>query len=523
MTAPANVPIVGSEDRELLRFVVVGSVDDGKSTLIGRLLYEANGLCDDHISNVRRATKQVGEEIDFSLFTDGLKAEREQGITIDVAYRSFATPKRRFIVADTPGHVQYTRNMATGASTAEVAIILIDARLGVLPQSRRHAYLASMLGIRHLAVAVNKMDLVGFDAAVFERIRAELGAFLKPLRFEGVHWFPISAKAGDNVVGPSARTPWHSGGSLLDFLNTVPARDERGEGPFRFPVQLVLRPHLQYRGFAGQVASGSVAKGDEVVVLPSGRRTRVAGIDTFEGEIERTFDKASVTLRLADEVDVSRGDVLAHPASAPKVVKTLEANLVWLNERPLDRARQYLVKHSARLVPAKLERVVSKLDLEMLAHESADSLSLNDVGRVRWHCLRPLCVDAYAQVRATGAFIVIDAVTNDTVAAGMIDTLAALDEKSEARSQLTAEQREARLGQEGGVVLAETLQQAYALEAELFAKGFAVTVVDSDARAAAACAEGGLVCICVGDRRVESDLELLGARLIAAEAARAGR
>jgi bifunctional enzyme CysN/CysC/sulfate adenylyltransferase subunit 1 len=329
-----------------------------------------------------------------------------------------------------------------------------------------------------------------------------------------VHWFPISAKAGDNIVGKSARTPWHAGGSLLDFLDTVPARDERGEGPFRFPVQLVLRPHLEYRGFAGQIASGQVQKGDEVVVLPSGRRTKVAGIDTFEGEIERTFDRPSVTLRLADEVDVSRGDVIAHPASAPAVLKTLEANLVWLSERPLDRARQYLVKHTSRLVPAQLEQVLSRLDLETLQSVPAQTLGLNDVGRVRWQCLRPLCVDSYAQVRGGGAFIVIDAVTNDTVAAGMIDTVKTLDEAPAARSKISPEQREARLKQAGGVIVVETLEKAYALEVELFAKGLAVTVVENDARAATACARGGLICLCVGDRRVRNDLELYGATLL---------
>jgi bifunctional enzyme CysN/CysC/sulfate adenylyltransferase subunit 1 len=303
----------------------------------------------------------------------------------------------------------------------------------------------------------------------------------------------------------------------------VPVRDERGAGPFRFPVQLVLRPHLQYRGFAGQVTSGAVAVGDEVVVLPSGRRTRVAGIDTFEGELERTFDKASVTLRLADEVDVSRGDVLAHPQGAPAVVHTLDANLVWLTERPLDRSRQYLVKHSTRTVPARLEQVVSRLDLETLQSASAETLGLNDVGRVRWQCLRPLCVDRYADVRATGAFIVIDAVTNGTVAAGMIDAVAVAGEKPATRSQISTAQREARLGQAGAVVLAETLEQAYALEAVLFAKGLAVHVVDADARAAAACAEGGLVCICVADARVRRDLELLGAPLRSVDALHAAR
>ncbi len=502
----------------LLRLVVVGSVDDGKSTLIGRLLYEANTLCDDQISHVRRATKQVGEELDFSLFTDGLKAEREQGITIDVAYRSFSTATRRFIVADTPGHVQYTRNMATGASTAEVAVILIDARLRVLPQTRRHAYLASLLGIRHLVVAVNKMDLVGFDRTVFDGIRAELDAFLKPLPFDSVRYFPISAKAGDNVVAQSASTPWHSGGSLFDYLHEVPAgKDFAADGPLRFPVQLVLRPHLAYRGFAGQLVSGEVSVGDEVVVLPSGKRTTVAGIDTFEGPLQRAFAPMSVALRLKDEVDVSRGDVIARPTDAPQVTRQLDRPVLWLYERPLDKTREYLVKHGARTVPAKLERIEAKLDLETLEWRPSDSLALNDVGRVTWQCLRPLCADPYETVRSSGAFIVIDAVTNDTVAAGMIQLISTQQTRSPA-SRVDVVKRQARLGQKGGVLLLDaSLEAAYALEAELFAKGLAVTVVDSDARAAAACAQGGLLCICVGDARVRADLELFGVTPISRE------
>ena len=335
------------EQKELCRFVAVGSVDDGKSTLIGRLLYESKGLYEDQLHAVKRATRQRAadgepEEIDFSLFTDGLKAEREQGITIDVAYRYFSTEKRKFIIADTPGHVQYTRNMATGASTADVAIILIDARLGVLPQSRRHAYIAHLLGIRHLLVAVNKMDLVDYARPRFEELSAAFGAFASRLSFESVRFFPISAKRGDNVVTPSARTPWFDGGTLLSHLETVPLRRDRRAEPLRLPVQIVLRPHLDYRGFAGQLGSGTVRRGDEIVVLPSGKRARVRAIDTWEGEIEEAAAPMSIALRLDQEVDVSRGDLLAGVDDPPRIERRFEAMLVWLSERPFDPARALL-------------------------------------------------------------------------------------------------------------------------------------------------------------------------------------
>jgi bifunctional enzyme CysN/CysC/sulfate adenylyltransferase subunit 1 len=504
---------------DLLRFVVVGSVDDGKSTLIGRLLYEANGLYDDHISQVKRATKQVGhEEIDFSLFTDGLRAEREQGITIDVAYRSFATPRRRFIVADTPGHVQYTRNMATGASTAEVALILIDARLRVLPQSRRHAYLASMLGIRHLVVAINKMDLVGYARETFDAIRAEFEPFVSQLGFEGVSYFPISARAGDNVVAASAQTPWHTGGTLLELLETVPVGRSRATGPLRFPVQYVLRPDLTYRGFAGQLASGSVSVGDEVVVLPSGRTTKIAGIDTFDGPLQTAFSPMSVTLRLADEVDVSRGDLIAHPADVPQVTQSLEANVVWLNERPLDLARDYLLKHTTKIVPAKLERLHSRLDLETLKPVPADNLGLNDVGRVTLRCLRPLCVDAYSKVRETGAFILIDALTNNTVCAGMAEA-ATSQPRTAGGSRVSTADRAKRIGHPGAIVCVQGgLDRAYVLEHELFTAGLLVAVVPT-AQAAIACATAGVVAICAGDRKVRAELELSGLKVLEIDAA----
>ncbi len=518
---------VRRQAQELLRLVVVGSVDDGKSTLIGRLLYEANGLYDDHISQVRKATRQVGGEvIDFSLFTDGLRAEREQGITIDVAYRSFVTGKRRFIVADTPGHVQYTRNMATGASTAEVAVILIDARLKVLPQSRRHAYLASMLGIRHLVVAINKMDLVGFDRGVFDAIRADFEPFVGKLGFEGVSYFPISARDGDNVVATSAKTPWHQGGTLLEFLETVSVGDSRAQTPLRFPVQYVLRPDLTYRGFAGQIASGEVSVGDDVVVLPSGNKAVIAGIDTFDGPMQRAYAPMSVTLRLTTEVDVSRGDLIARPADAPKVVNQLEANVVWLNERPLEKGREYLVKHTTRTVPARLETLHSRLDLQTLNAVPADSLGLNDVGRVTFRCLRPLSVDTYARVRGTGAFIVIDALTNNTVAAGMIERVTeSADASVRSGSRVGAEARRKRLGHAGAIVWIEAgLAAVYALEEALFTDGLLTTVAVDSAKVAIAAAESGLVCLCVGEgdeasrKRLRNELEQSGVRIVAVSA-----
>jgi bifunctional enzyme CysN/CysC/sulfate adenylyltransferase subunit 1 len=515
-------------NKELLRLVVVGSVDDGKSTLIGRLLYECDGLFEDQVTAVRRATaKRVAAnegatpatellakglqaaasaelpqeaEIDFSLFTDGLRAEREQGITIDVAYRYFSTPRRKIIVADTPGHIQYTRNMATGASTADAAVILVDARLGVLAQTRRHAYIASLLGIPYLAVAVNKMDLVGFDHAIFDRIGTELAEFARTLGFTQVKLFPVSASKGDNITRPSTRTPWHEGGTLLGWLESLPHQSRQDKAPFRFPVQYVLRPHLDYRGFAGQIASGTVRVGDEVMVLPSQRRTRVAGIDTFEGTQQEGSAPFSVTLRLADEVDLSRGDVITHVVQPPQALHRLEAMLVWFGEQPLDGSRRYLVKHSTRTVPATLEQILWRKDLENLTEVPAETLALNDIGKVRLVCKRPLLCDPYRDNRHTGAFIVIDALTHDTVAAGMILGPTGQDGgRATAGSLVTAKERRERLGQKGGVILLPDTQeaeaQAYQLERRLFEQGRHASVVRGDTDVALALAEAGLIAL----------------------------
>ena len=449
------------EKKELLRFVTVGSVDDGKSTLIGRLLHDTSAVFDDQLAAVKKATAKRAaaggdpDDIDFSLFTDGLAAEREQGITIDVAYRYFATERRKYILADTPGHVQYTRNMATGASTADVAIILLDARLGVLPQSRRHAFIAGLLGIPELVVAVNKMDLVDYREEVFTRLRDEFGAFTSRLGFARVTFIPISARRGDNVVQRSARTSWFEGATVLEHLETTPVRRGDPAAPLRFPVQYVLRPHLDYRAFAGTVASGAVRPGDIGEVLPSGRRTRVRAVDLFHQELSEAVAPQSVAIRLEDEVDVARGDMIVHAGSAPRVVHRFAADLVWMTERPSDPDRAYLIKHTSRVAPARVERVLSRTDLDTLDALPAPGLGLNDLGRVVIRAARPLFVDAYARSRQTGAFILIDALTNETVAAGMVRDEAPpedLDLGPSLHPTVTADDRAARLGHRAAVV-----------------------------------------------------------------------
>ena len=484
------------ETRELVRVVAMGSVDDGKSTLLGRLLYETGALYDDQLAAVKRASR-LGGEIDFSLFTDGLRAEREQGITIDVAYRYFSTPRRKFILGDTPGHAQYTRNMATGASTADVGIVLIDARLGVLPQSRRHLAIAALLGIPRLAVCINKLDLIGFDRGVCERISADVRAFAARLGFADLRLFPVCARDGDNVARRSERTPWHKGGTLLDFLETVPVAREAASGGLRFPVQAVIRADPDYRGYAGRIASGTVRVGDEVVVLPSGARSRVQSIDTFEGQLPLASAPLSVTLRLADAVDASRGDLIAPAGAAPAPRTELEANAVWLSERALDPGRAYLLKHTTRLVPARVESVRWRLDPETLEEQPAARLELNELGRIVVRCMRPVASDAYADNRATGAFILIDALTNDTVAAGTVVESASGEGAREAPAEaqpISSEERRARLGHRAAVVLADDGRAAATLERFLFDRGCAVTVVRS-AEAALACAAAGLVVI----------------------------
>jgi bifunctional enzyme CysN/CysC/sulfate adenylyltransferase subunit 1 len=431
---------------------------------------------------VRRASSKAatrGGEVDFSLFTDGLRAEREQGITIDVAYRYFSTARRKFIIADTPGHVQYTRNMATGASTANVGVILIDARLGVLAQTRRHAYIASLLGIPHLAVCVNKMDLVDWDRETFQWIAAEITAFAHDSGIKHVTCLPVSALHGDQIAWRGDAAPWYAGPSLLEHLESVPISDDTNLDDLRFPVQYVIRPSLDYRGFAGQLASGVVRRGDEVISLPSGRRTTVASIDTYAGSLDEARAPMSVTLRLADEIDVSRGDMLVHAARPPQVVEGFEANVVWMSERPLDRSRPYLLKHTARYVRCEIAAIAGVVDNETLALRPATKLDLNDIARVTIRAHQPLYVDSYRENRATGAFVIIDALSNDTVAAGMILGAAELS----AKGRVTAAERAARLGQVGEIVEVADEASAYETERALFDAGRIAAVVPAEAAA----------------------------------------
>ena len=400
--------------KDLLRLTTAGSVDDGKSTLIGRLLHDARGAYEDQLKSARR-----GGEIDFALLTDGLRAEREQGITIDVAYRYFATPRRKFILADTPGHEQYTRNMATGASTAELAIILCDASRGLTTQSRRHAYIAALLGIPQFVIAVNKMDLVDFREDVFNEIRAEFAAFLQNASPHAPYFLPLSALKGDNVVDRSRRMPWFTGPSLLEYLESVDTRGHSIEAPFRMAVQGVLRPDQTFRGYTGQVASGTIRPGDEILALPSGRRSKVRRIVTYDGDLEVAFPPLSVTLTLEDEIDIGRGDMIA-AGEPPQSARTFESTMVWFDSRPLDPARHYLVKHASHVVPAHVEAVRHRLNVVSLETEPASSLSMNEVGVVRIATSRDLFIDRYADNRLTGSFILIDRETNSTAAAGMI-------------------------------------------------------------------------------------------------------
>jgi len=359
-----------NEEKDLVRLSTAGSVDDGKSTLIGRLLYDSKGVYEDQIASAKKAsTNQTAGTIDFSLLTDGLRSEREQGITIDVAYRYFSTPKRKFIIADTPGHEQYTRNMATGASTADLAIILVDARNGVLPQSRRHLFIATLLGIRHIVVAVNKMDLMDFGQGVFQQVRADFLRFAEQLPIGDLTFVPISALDGDNVVTRSRRMLWHTGPSLLEYLETVKVVRDRAFDSMRFPVQYVIRPNLDFRGFAGQVASGVIRPGDPVMVLPSGRTTRVKSISTYDGDLPQAFPPLSVTLCLEDEVDISRGDMLVPPQHPPHVARRFEAMMVWMNQKPLDPGRGYLIKHTTQQVGATVTAVRHRVNINTLDHE----------------------------------------------------------------------------------------------------------------------------------------------------------
>ena len=419
------------ERKSLLRLLTAGSVDDGKSTLIGRLLFDSKKLYEDQLQALERDSKRVGNagagQIDYALLLDGLKAEREEGITIDVAYRYFSTNQRKFIIADTPGHEQYTRNMITGGSTANLAIILVDARTGVITQTRRHTFLVSLLGIKHIVLAVNKMDLVNFSEETFNEIRSEYLELTKHLGIEDVTCFPLSALEGDNVVERSERTPWYEGQSLLEFLETVPIDQDRNMTDFRYPVQYVLRPNLDFRGFCGKVASGVIHKGDEIVALPSMKRSHVKSIVTYEGELEEAFCPQCVTLTLEDEIDISRGEMLVKPDNLPHIGRNFETMLVWMDEEPMDRKKQFFLKHNTNTTRATLTQIMYKVDVNTMQHLEGTDFKLNEIGKVHITTAKTLFFDSYSKNKATGAFILIDPITNNTCAVGMICN--ALEEK----------------------------------------------------------------------------------------------
>jgi adenylyl-sulfate kinase len=448
------------QKKDLLRLLTAGSVDDGKSTLIGRLLFDSKKLYDDQLSALERDSKRVGnagEDIDYALLLDGLKAEREQGITIDVAYRYFSTNKRKFIIADTPGHEQYTRNMVTGASTANLAIILIDARYGVITQTKRHTFIASLLGIKHVVLAVNKMDLVDFDQDVFNNIVTEYKEFVSTLNIPDIYFVPLSALKGDNVVEKSDRTPWYDGKSLLDLLETVHVGSDRNFDDFRFPVQYVIRPTLDYRAFSGKISSGIVRKGDPIMVLPSRKVSKVKSIDTYDGELDYAFPPQSVSIRLEDEIDVSRGDMLVHPDSTPKVEKNFEAMLVWMDEEAMDPSTNFFIKHNTSTTKARIEKIQYRVDVNTLEKHDADHMELNEISRVLISSVKPLNFDPYRKNRQTGSFVLIDPVTHNTVAVGMI-----IDKRSsrDLTMQLSTEQKEQIVSGEG-LISTEDYQKRY--------------------------------------------------------------
>ncbi len=473
---------------ELLRFTTAGSVDDGKSTLIGRLLHDSKGVYEDQLASVKKSRiNRSSGPIDFSLLTDGLRAEREQGITIDVAYRYFATPRRKFIIADTPGHEQYTRNMATGASTADLAVILIDATKGPLAQTRRHAFIASLLGISNVLAAVNKMDLVGNDEGTFLALQRDFLVLAEQLGIPSVQCIPISALEGDNIVQRSSRMAWYRGPTLLEHLETVPLPQNAAHEELRFPVQTVIRPDATFRGFAGRIASGLIRPGDPVLALPSGQKTRVHSIVTYDGDLQEAFSPMSVTLRLEDEIDLSRGDMLVSPENPPRVSRKIRAMVVWLHGKPLELGRDYLVKHAVRQTRIRALRICHRMNVNTLAQEPAAQLDMNDIALVEFESNLPLFFDAYSRNRTTGSFILIDALSNATVGAGMIQEALpveplgktngeSVDAGIAVQASLSPEERFARNGHFPAVFFLEARPAlALRLERQLFEYGFQVS------------------------------------------------
>ncbi|MBU8902364.1 MAG: sulfate adenylyltransferase subunit CysN [Victivallales bacterium] len=424
-----------NEKKDLLRFITCGAVDDGKSTLIGRLLYDSKLIFEDQLKALKTDSEKVGTtqgtgEIDYALLLDGLKAEREQGITIDVAYRYFATPKRKFIIADTPGHEEYTRNMATGASTANLAVILIDARAGVITQTKRHAFIVSLLGIKHIVVAINKMDLMDYSEEVFHNIKQEFSDFMQKLDVPDIKFIPLSALKGDNVVKKSDKMAWYKGAPLLETLESVNILQDRNLSDFRFPVQHVIRPHLDFRGFAGTVVSGTTAVGNTVKVLPSRKESKIKNIVTADGNLREAFSPQSVVIELEDEIDISSGDIIVHTNNQPKSSRNFEALVIWMNEKPFDSSREYIIRHNGRNIKSRLDSILYNIDVNTLGKNDVDKLQLNEIGRVAISTTQAIHFDAYSKNRETGSLIIIDPITNVTIGAGMITENQTFDRNS---------------------------------------------------------------------------------------------
>ena len=524
------------EKKDLLRLLTAGSVDDGKSTLIGRLLFDSKKLYEDQLDALERDSKRIGnagDNIDYALLLDGLKAEREQGITIDVAYRYFSTNKRKFIIADTPGHEQYTRNMITGGSTANLAIILVDARTGVITQTRRHTYLVSLLGIKHVVLAVNKMDLVEYDQQVFDKIVDEYKQFVTPLGIPDINCIPLSALKGDNVVDKSDNMPWYKGTALLDFLETVHIANDHNLKDFRYPIQYVLRPNLDFRGFSGKISSGIVRKGDKVMAIPSGKISHVKGIHVYEGELNEAFSPQSITITLEDEIDLSRGEMLVHPDNLPRISRNFEAMLVWMDEKPMDRDLQYYIKHTTNTTRVRIDQIRYKVDVNTMEQSMTENLQLNEIGRAVFMTNKPLFFDPYKQNKSCGAFILIDPITNNTCAVGMIidqvdeSDLASTITKEDCermrqgKSLVSTEERIKTLGQQGklfvisGKELSSVREFSGILERRLFDTGHIAVVFDSKTLGVSgkdmlslgfALQEQGIIVICIDSRNEITDV-----------------
>ena len=522
-----NAYLAQHERKELLRFLTCGNVDDGKSTLIGRLLHDSKMIYEDQLAAVQADSVKSGTtgagKIDLALLVDGLQAEREQGITIDVAYRYFSTSTRKFIIADTPGHEQYTRNMATGASTCDLAVILIDARYGVQTQTKRHSFIASLLGIKHIIVAINKMDLVGYSEATYRNIQDDYLAFIKSLDLHDVHFIPMSALDGDNVVNPSANMLWFTGKPMMELLNTIEIASDRNFVDARFPVQFVNRPNLDFRGFCGTVASGVFRKGDAITVMPSGKTSHIKSIVTYDGELEQAFAAMAVTLTLTDEIDISRGDIIVGQHQAiPSVADKFKASIVWMTEQPMTPGRQYMIKMATRSVSGSISLIHHRIDVNTLEHHDANELKLNEIGHCTLAVNAPVVFEPYKRNKSTGSFIIIDRLTNITVGAGMITGEASEDDWQ----PVSPEERATRFAQKAVIIALSgnnARQLAYHLERKLFDTGHASTVLEhafatapgitlmsesgpSNDALANAIKNAGLLCLCVDYQPSTTDI-----------------